>query len=54
MRSSARSIPLQGSAPEMQAIAAALVDGENHTVDQLTKEALDAGTEALEVRWTTA
>ncbi len=35
--------------PEMQAIAAALVDGENHTVDQLTKEALDAGTEALEV-----
>ena len=35
--------------PEMQDIAAALIDGANHTVDQLTKEALDAGTEALEV-----
>ncbi len=35
--------------PEMQNIAAALIDGANHTVDQLTKEALDAGTEALEV-----
>ncbi|MDE0184189.1 MAG: corrinoid protein [Candidatus Poribacteria bacterium] len=33
----------------MQAIAAALVDGDHHTVDQLTKEALDAGTEALEI-----
>ncbi len=38
-----------GVSAEMQAIAAALIDGENHTVDRLTKEALDAGTEALEI-----
>ena len=37
------------SAPEMQAIAAALIDGDNDAVDELTKEALDAGTEALEI-----
>ena len=34
---------------DMQAIAAALIDGDHHEVDTLTKEALDAGTEALEV-----
>ena len=37
------------TSPAMQMIAAALIDGDNHTVDQLTKEALDGGTEALEV-----
>ena len=35
--------------PKMQAIAAALIDGDNDTVDQLTKEVLEEGTEALEV-----
>src|SRR5262245_10745082 len=35
--------------PEMQAIAAALIEGENDTVDQLTRQALDSGIEALEV-----
>jgi 5-methyltetrahydrofolate--homocysteine methyltransferase len=35
--------------PEMQTIAAALIDGDNQTVDRLTKAALDAGIEALEV-----
>jgi len=35
--------------PEMQAIAAALIEGENETVDQLTRRALDSGIEALEV-----
>ena len=35
--------------PEMQAIAAALIDGDNDAVDELTKEALDVGTEALEI-----
>ena len=35
--------------PEMQAIAAALIDGDNEIVDTLTREALDAGTPALEV-----
>ena len=34
---------------EMQAISAALVDGDHHAVDVLTRGALDAGTEALEV-----
>jgi 5-methyltetrahydrofolate--homocysteine methyltransferase len=34
---------------EMQAIAAALIEGENETVDQLTRQALDSGIEALEV-----
>ena len=37
------------TAPEMQTIAAALIDGDNDAVDELTKEALDAGTEALEI-----
>ena len=35
--------------PKMQAISAALIDGDNDTVDQLTKEALEEGTVALEV-----
>ena len=35
--------------PKMQEIAAALLDGDNETVDQLTRKALDEGTEALEV-----
>src|SRR5437773_11743775 len=34
--------------PKMQEIAAALLDGDNETVDQLTRKALDEGTEALE------
>ncbi len=37
------------SKPKMQAIAAALIDGDHETVNQLTREALDEGTEALEV-----
>ena len=35
--------------PKMQIISAALIDGDNGTVDQLTKEALEEGTVALEV-----
>ena len=35
--------------PLMQEIAAALIDGENEEVDQLTRQALDGGIEALEV-----
>ena len=35
--------------PEMQAIAAALIEGENELVGQLTRQALDSGIEALEV-----
>ncbi len=35
--------------PAMQDIAAALIEGENETVDRLTREALDAGTGALEI-----
>ena len=35
--------------PEMQAISAALIDGDHHMVDELTKEALEAGTDALEL-----
>ncbi len=35
--------------PEMQAIAAALIDGAHHEVDELTRAALDAGVDALEV-----
>ena len=44
-------IPETGAhvSPEMLAIAAALIDGDNETVDELTKQALDAGTEALEI-----
>jgi len=34
---------------EMQAIAAALIDGAHHEVDKLTREALDAGVDALEI-----
>ena len=34
---------------EMQAIAAALIDGAHHDVDQLTREALDVGVGALEI-----
>jgi 5-methyltetrahydrofolate--homocysteine methyltransferase len=34
---------------EMLAIAAALVEGEHHVVDALTKQALDNGIEALEI-----
>jgi 5-methyltetrahydrofolate--homocysteine methyltransferase len=34
---------------KMQAIAAALIDGDNERVNQLTREALDEGIEALEV-----
>ena len=37
------------ASPAMQNIAAALIEGDNGTVDELTKEALDAGTEALEI-----
>ena len=33
----------------MQDIAAALIDGDHHTVDELTEKALDEGVEALEV-----
>ena len=35
--------------PAMQDIAAALIDGDNETVDELTRAALDDGIEALEV-----
>ncbi len=35
--------------PAMQLIAAALIDGDNDTVDRLTREALDSEIEALEV-----
>jgi 5-methyltetrahydrofolate--homocysteine methyltransferase len=38
-----------GSRPGLQAIAAALIDGDNELVDQLTRQALDEGVEALEV-----
>ena len=35
--------------PAMQAIAAALIEGEDDEVDRLTKQALDEGVEALEI-----
>jgi methanogenic corrinoid protein MtbC1 len=35
--------------PAMQEIAAALIEGEDGEVDRLTKQALDGGTEALEI-----
>jgi 5-methyltetrahydrofolate--homocysteine methyltransferase len=35
--------------PKMQTIAAALIDGDNDLVNQLTRESLDEGIEALEV-----
>lgn len=45
-----RLIDLFSTASErMQAISAALIDGDNDTVGQLTREALDAGVGALEV-----
>ena len=37
------------SRANLQAIAAALIDGDNELVDQLTRQALDEGLEALEV-----
>src|SRR6186997_2540864 len=37
------------ASPEMQAISAALIDGDHKTVDRLTLEALAAGTPAIEV-----
>jgi len=37
------------SKSNLQAIAAALIDGDNELVDQLTRQALDEGLEALEV-----
>ena len=46
----ARNINLFARArPKMQEIAAALIDGDNDTVNRLTREALDGGIEALEV-----
>ena len=38
-----------GARPLMQDIAAALVEGEHQTVDQLSRQALDEGIEALEI-----
>ena len=35
--------------PAMQNISAALIDGDHHTVDELTQAALEKGTEALEI-----
>ena len=35
--------------PLMQDIAAALIEGDHHTVDQLSKQGLDEGIEALEI-----
>jgi len=37
------------ASPAMQVISAALIDGDNGSVDELTRAALDSGTEALEV-----
>ena len=37
------------AAPAMQKIGAALIDGDNDAVDEMTRAALDAGTEALEI-----
>ena len=37
------------ASPEMQTISAALIDGEHHVVDRLTREALDRGTPAVQV-----
>ncbi len=46
----ARSIALFAAArPAMQDIAAALIEGDHHTVDALTKQALANGIEALEI-----
>ncbi len=38
-----------GARPNLQTIAAALIDGDNELVDKLTRQALDDGLEALEV-----
>lgn len=38
-----------GARPELQEVAAAVVEGEHHEADRLTRAALDAGAEALEV-----
>lgn len=38
-----------GASPEMQDIAAALIEGDNEAVDQLTQEALEDGVGALEI-----
>ncbi len=38
-----------GTSPAMQEIAAALIDGDNNSVDEMTGAALDAGTDALEI-----
>jgi 5-methyltetrahydrofolate--homocysteine methyltransferase len=38
-----------GAKPELQEISAALVDGDDETVDRLTRASLDEGTPALEV-----
>jgi 5-methyltetrahydrofolate--homocysteine methyltransferase len=38
-----------GSKPNLQSISAALIDGDNELVDQLTRQALADGLEALEV-----
>ncbi|MDA0746323.1 MAG: corrinoid protein [bacterium] len=35
--------------PKLQDISAALIDGAHHVVDEMTREALDSGIEALEV-----
>ena len=37
------------TSPAMQEISAALIDGAHHAVDEMTKAALDSGTEALEI-----
>jgi len=37
------------ASPQMQRISAALIEGQHKVVDQLTREALDAGASALEV-----
>ena len=37
------------AAPAMQKIGAALIDGDNDAVDEMTRAALDSGTEALEI-----
>ncbi len=45
-----RNIDLFSNAsPEMQKIAASLIDGAHHDVDQLTRKALNAGVGALEI-----
>ncbi len=38
-----------GASSAMQAIAAAIIEGDNEAVDRLTSEALESGVEALEI-----